>query len=78
MRVYAGETIGFSNTPLTDVTITVNYVRSTAVLRRRSTARRPPNPHGLDASSDANGDISSNTELGLEPQTLTCTIVIDP
>ena len=64
----------FHNTPLTDVTITVN----SQVDGGTASTIDCEDFDGLDASSSVNGDISSNTETGLAPQTLTCTIVIDP
>ena len=71
---YVGESIGFGNTPLTDVTITVNSQVPGGTM---STVDCDVN--ALDAASDAtSGDIASNTEEDLEPQTINCEIVIDP
>jgi hypothetical protein len=69
---YIGETASFSNTPLTDVTISVN---SQADGGTASTVDCSNN--GLDFNTGANGDGSA-TVTGQSPQTITCTIVIDP
>jgi hypothetical protein len=71
---YVGENVSFRNTPLTNVTITVN----SQVDGGTSTTIDCGDFTGLDATSGTNGDISSNTATGLEPQILTCEINIDP
>jgi len=73
---YGGETVSFHNTPLTDITASVNSqvdggTSSTIVCK---------NSNGdtvVSGSTGANGDGSA-TASDLEPGTYTCTIVIDP
>jgi len=73
---YVGETVSFHNTPLTDITASVNSqvdggTSSTITCVDASGA---PVASG---STGANGDGSA-TASDLEPGTYTCTIVIDP
>jgi uncharacterized surface anchored protein len=73
---YGGETVGFRNIPLTDISASVNSqidggTSSTIVCRDAD------NNVVASGSTDANGDGSA-TAPNLEPGTYTCTIVIDP
>ncbi len=73
--------VSFSNTPLTDVTITVNSQADGGTansINCEGVAGQADPADGLDKTSAANGDIASNTVTGLLPQEITCTIVIDP
>ncbi len=67
---YVGETVSFHNTPLTDITITVN---SQVDGGTASTI----DCDGVTGSTDANGD-GSVARTDLEPGTYTCTVVVDP
>jgi hypothetical protein len=73
---YVGETVAFYNTPLTDITASVNSqvdggTASTIVCK-------DANGNTIaSGSTGANGDGSA-TAFDLEPGTYTCTIVIDP
>jgi hypothetical protein len=67
---YVGETVGFSNTPLTDVVIKVT---SQATGGTSNTVDCDNN--SLD---DLDGGNVDQTETGLLPQTINCQIVIDP
>jgi hypothetical protein len=67
---YAGETVSFHNTPLTDITLSVNSQVD------GGTASTINCGAGV-VSTGANGD-GSTTRSDLEPGTYTCTVVIDP
>jgi uncharacterized surface anchored protein len=67
---YGGETVSFNNTPLTDITVSVN---SQVDGGTSSTI----NCVVASGSTGANGD-GSVTASNLEPGTYVCTIVIDP
>lgn len=69
---YVGETASFSNTPLTNVTVSVD---SQVAGGTSSTIDCDPTNEDLDAGP---GDDISVTLSDLEPTTLTCTIFIDP
>jgi len=75
---YVGETVSFHNTPLTDLTVSVN---SQVDGGTGSTIDCDPVAPGVDktvpAAAPDNGD-GSFTKANLEPGTYTCTIVIDP
>lgn len=73
---YVGETVSFHNTPLTDLTASVDsqVVGGTA---STITCRDANGNIVASASTDPGGDGSA-TATGLEPGTYTCTIVIDP
>lgn len=75
---YVGETVSFHNTPLTDLTVSVN---SQVDGGTGSTIDCDPVAPGVDktvpATAPDNGD-GSYTKANLEPGTYTCTIVIDP
>ena len=64
-------TVSFSNTPLTDVVIKVT---SQVTGGTSNTVDCETN----DSLDDTDGGNVDQTETGLAPQTLTCTIVIDP
>lgn len=68
------ETVTFSNTPLTDVTVTVD---SQVDGGTASTIECDQSSDDPDAETDADGD-GSFVMADLEPMTLVCTIVIDP
>jgi Prealbumin-like fold domain len=66
---YVGETVSFHNTPLTDITVSVN---SQVDGGTSSTVT-----NCVSFTTGANGD-GSGTASDLEPGTYTCTVVIDP
>jgi hypothetical protein len=66
---YVGETVSFHNTPLTDITVSVN---SQVDGGTSSTVTGC-----VSFTTGANGD-GSGTASDLEPGTYTCTVVIDP
>jgi Prealbumin-like fold domain len=70
---YAGESLSFVNSPLTDVSITINsqIVGGTA----SSVTCTPDGPNGTTTVGTGDGTFS---DTNLVPQTITCTIVIDP
>lgn len=73
---YVGETVSFSNTPLTDITVTVDSqvdggTASTIVCKDSG-----DNTVG-SGTTGANGDGSASAD-DLEPDTYTCTVVVDP
>jgi hypothetical protein len=75
-EVFAGETVSFHNTPLTDLEITVSSQDPGAT---KTTV------HCVDSSDDPVGDAVDPAEdpaefsvEDLEPDTYTCTIFIDP
>jgi hypothetical protein len=72
---YAGETVSFGNTPLTNLTVSVDSqidggTASTIVCTG-------PDGQVASGSTGANGDGSA-TASNLKPGTYTCTVVIDP
>jgi hypothetical protein len=73
---YVGETVSFHNTPLTDVTVSVNSQIDGGTSSTMTCTDSNGNPVA-SGSTGANGDGSA-TASGLEPGTYTCTVVIDP
>lgn len=71
---YAGETSAWDNTPLTDITVTVDSQVDGGTASTIECAALPDDP---DAVTDAVGD-GSLAMTDLEPGTYTCTIVVDP
>jgi hypothetical protein len=69
---YVGETVSFHNTPLTDLSVTVN-----SQVDGGTASTVACTPDGPSGSTDANGD-GTFSDTNLEPGTYTCTIVIDP
>jgi len=69
---YGGETVSFHNTPLTNVTVTVN-----SQIDGGTASTVDCDNNALDFSTGANGD-GTKTASDQEPQTIHCTIVIDP
>jgi hypothetical protein len=69
---YAGETVSFHNTPLTDLSVTVNSQVDGGTASTVSCT-----PDGPSGSTNANGD-GTFSDTNLEPGTYTCTVVIDP
>ena len=75
---YVGESRTFHNTPLTDITVTVNSQigGGTASTIDCVDAADPPNTVASGTTgADGDGDA---TALDLEPGTYTCTVVVDP
>jgi hypothetical protein len=74
--VYAGETVSFRNTPLTDLLVSVdsqvNGGTASTITCVDSTSATV-----ASGTTDANGDGSASV-TGLHPGTYTCTVVIDP
>jgi len=70
---YVGNTVAFSNSPLTDVTISVD---SKADGGTASTVDCSDN--SLDFSTGANGDGTKTSNAIAGSKTITCTITIDP
>jgi hypothetical protein len=69
---YAGESVSFHNTPLTDITVSINSQVDGGTASTIACTGGGPN-----GSTGANGDGSA-TATDLEPGTYTCTIVVDP
>jgi len=69
---YGGESVSFHNTPLTDITVSVN-----SQVDGGTSSTISCTPNGPSGSTDANGDFTGTT-TDLEPGTYTCTIVVDP
>jgi hypothetical protein len=72
---YVGETVSFGNTPLTNLSVSVDSqidggTASTIVCTS-------PNGQVASGSTGANGDGSASAS-DLKPGTYTCTVVIDP
>jgi Prealbumin-like fold domain len=78
---YAGETVSFHNTPLTDLTITATSEVSGGT---QSSIRCTTGAHGGFPGTDIGNspvgptDPANVTANGLEPGTYTCEVVIDP
>ena len=69
---YAGETVSFHNTPLTDLAVSVNSQVDGGTASTVSCTNGGPS-----GSTGTNGDGTfSTTDLG--PNTYVCTVVIDP
>jgi hypothetical protein len=73
---YGGETVSFHNTPLTDITASVNSHVDGGTASTITCVDSNGNTVA-SGSTDANGDGSA-TKTDLEPGTYTCTLVIDP
>jgi uncharacterized surface anchored protein len=73
---YAGETVAFSNTPLTDLAVTVNSQVNGGTASTIECVDSANNSVA-SGSTDANGDGSASA-TDLLPDTYTCTVVIDP
>jgi hypothetical protein len=71
---YVGESVSFVNTPLTDITVSVDSQVNGGTA---STIDCHPNVAGVDAATAPNGD-GSFTMTDLEPDTYTCVIFVDP
>jgi Prealbumin-like fold domain len=69
---YVGETVTFHNTPLTDLSVTVNSQIDGGTASTVSCT-----PDGPSGSTGANGD-GTFSDTNLIPGTYTCTVVIDP
>jgi hypothetical protein len=67
-----GESVSFSNTPLTNISITVNSQVDGGTASTITCDNGGPN-----GSTDANGDGTASA-TDLRPNTYTCTIVVDP
>jgi hypothetical protein len=70
---YDGETVGFSNSPLTDVTISVDS-KADGGTASTVTCDDP----SLGFTTGANGDGSDTSDVVAGSKTINCTIVIDP
>jgi Prealbumin-like fold domain len=73
---YVGETVAFSNTPLTDLAVTVNSQVNGGTASTIECVDSENNSVA-SGSTDANGDGSASA-VDLLPDTYTCTVVIDP
>jgi len=73
---YGGETVSFHNTPLTDITASVNSQVDGGTASTITCVDGDGNIVG-SGTTGANGD-GSVTASDLEPGTYTCTIVVDP
>lgn len=73
---YVGENVSFHNTPLTDITVSVNS-QVTGGTASTITCKASDNSTVASGSTDANGD-GSTTASDLAPDTYTCTVVVDP
>jgi len=69
---YAGEVVTFHNTPLTNLSVTIDSQVDGGTASTVSCT-----PDGPSGSTGANGD-GSFTDMNLQPGTYTCIVVIDP
>jgi hypothetical protein len=69
---YVGETVSFHNTPLTDLSVTINSQVDGGTASTVSCT-----PDGPSGATGANGD-GTFSDTNLLPGTYTCTVVIDP
>jgi hypothetical protein len=74
---YVGETVSFHNTPLTDITVTVNSQVDGGTSSTITCVKSSDNSTVASGSTGATGDGSA-TASNLEPDTYTCTVVVDP
>jgi hypothetical protein len=70
---YTGETVSFHNTPLTDLSVTINSQVDGGTASTVSCT-----PAGPSGSTDPTSGDGTFPSTGLEPGTYTCTVVIDP
>jgi Prealbumin-like fold domain len=70
------ETVSFSNTPLTDISVSVNSQVDGGTASTINCVDGANNPVA-SGSTGANGDGSASA-TNLEPDTYTCTVVVDP
>jgi hypothetical protein len=77
---YAGETVAFSNTPLTDLTITINsQVDGGTASTVACTNGGPNGATGTTTGANGDGTFSApNLPLKVGANAIVCTIVIDP
>jgi len=73
---YVGENVSFHNTPLTDITVSVDS-QVTGGTSSTITCKASDNSTVASGSTGAGGD-GSTTASDLEPDTYTCTVVVDP
>jgi hypothetical protein len=73
---YTGETVTFHNTPLTDISVAVNS-QIDGGTASTITCKASDDSTVASGSTDANGDGSVSAS-DLEPDTYTCTVVVDP
>jgi Prealbumin-like fold domain len=73
---YVGETVTFHNTPLTNLTVSVNSQIDGGTASTMA-CKDAANTTVASGSTGANGDGSASAS-NLEPGTYTCTVVIDP
>jgi uncharacterized surface anchored protein len=73
---YVGETVTFHNTPLTDLSVAVNS-QVDGGTASTITCKASDNSTVASGSTGANGDGSVSAS-DLEPDTYTCTVVVDP
>jgi hypothetical protein len=69
---YVGESVSFHNTPLTDLSVTIN-----SQVDGGTASTVACTPDGPSGSTGANGD-GTFSDTNLVPGTYTCTVVIDP
>ena len=74
---YVGETVAFHNTPLTDITVSVNSQVDGGTASTISCVDGNDNPVGTTVSTGADGDGSKSMN-NREPDTYVCTVVVDP
>jgi hypothetical protein len=73
---YVGENVSFHNTPLTDITVSVDSQVAGGTSSTIS-CKASDNSTVASGSTDAGGD-GSTTASDLVPDTYTCTVVVDP
>jgi len=73
---YGGETVSFHNTPLTDITVSVNS-QVDGGTSSTIECKASDDSTVASGSTGANGDGSASAS-DLEPDTYTCTVVVDP
>jgi hypothetical protein len=73
---YVGETVSFHNTPLTDISVTVDS-QVNGGTSSTITCKDSGDNTVASGSTGANGDGSASA-TDLEPGTYTCTVVVDP
>jgi hypothetical protein len=77
---YGGETVSFGNTPLTDLTVTINSQVDGGTASTVDCVVKDTTTEVLAFDTDIDGTNGDGTETAtnLQPQEITCTIVIDP
>jgi hypothetical protein len=78
-ELYGGETVSFHNTPLTNVTVSVDSQVDGGTASVISCTDADGNVYGGSTGANGDGSLTVNDLLPTDPTvTLTCTVIVDP